>query len=70
VNNNEKDITNELHEYEFRKRVANDNILTAEVSILLLKLVGETIDGRYSGKLPNTKQHARKIVSYIREHLK
>lgn len=50
------------------KKLERD-LLDGEVSLILMKLVGEVINGMVTGKVPDTEPYARRIVAHLREQL-
>lgn len=50
------------------KKLERD-LLDSEVSLMLMKLVGEVINGIGINHIPDTDPYARRIVSYCREHI-
>ncbi len=44
-------------------------ILELQVSKMLVELVKEAVNGVFEAKYPDTDAHARKIITFLREHL-
>jgi len=58
-----------IKELERNIRMKECIILEHNVGLMLMKLVGETIEAFNKGKVPDPKPYARRIVSYLREHI-
>lgn len=53
---------------ELKLKKLERDILENDISLILLKLVKESVDCAFNGKVPDTDKYARKILAHIKEH--
>jgi hypothetical protein len=44
------------------------DIIEADISLILMKLVKESVNEAFKGKVPDVEKYSRKIISHIKEH--